>query len=108
MLTGKYHADRSLLRNMPRPRRLINGLSDKRLDRTAPLIDGVREIAAAHQATISQVALAWLITHYGDTVVAIPGASKPHHAEEAAAAMQVKLSPEESARLAELSIEVLR
>ncbi len=108
MLTGKYHADRSLLRNMPRPRRLINGLTDKRLDRTAPLIDGVREIAAAHQATISQVALAWLITHYGDTVVAIPGASKPHHAEEAAAAMQVKLSPEESARLAELSIEVLR
>ena len=108
MLTGKFHDDRSLVTNMPRARRLINGLTDKRLDRTAPLIDLLREIAAAHQASISQVAVAWLITHYGDTVVAIPGASKPHHAEEAAAAMQVKLSPEESARLAELSTQVLR
>ena len=35
-------------------------------------------------ATISQVALAWVIQNYGDIVVAIPGASKPHHAEEAA------------------------
>ena len=89
-------------------RRLINGLTDKRLDRTAPLIDGLRDIAAAHSATVSQVALAWLITYYRDTVVAIPGASKPHHAEEAAGALKVKLSTEESARLAELSKEVTR
>ena len=103
MLTGKFHDDRSLLTNTPRLRRRINGLTEKRLDRTAPLIDGLREIAAAHQATISQVALAWLITYYGDTVVAIPGASKPRHAEEAAGVLKVNLSPEESARLAELS-----
>ena len=103
MLTGKFHADRSLLTNMPRARRMINGLTDKHLDRTAPLIDGLREIAAAHQATISQVALAWLITYYGDTVVAIPGASKPHHAEKAAGALKVDLSRDESARLADLS-----
>ena len=103
MLTGKFHDDRSLLTNTPRVRRLINGLTEKRLDRTAPLIGGLREIAAAHQATISQVALAWLITYYGDTVVAIPGASKPRHAEEAAGVLKVNLSPDESARLAELS-----
>ncbi len=108
MLTGKFHDDRSRLRNRPRVRRLINGLTDKRLDRTAPLIDGLRDIAAAHSATVSQVALAWLITYYRDTVVAIPGASKPHHAEEAAGALKVKLSTEESARLAELSKEVTR
>jgi aryl-alcohol dehydrogenase-like predicted oxidoreductase len=76
------------------------------LDRTAPLIDGMREIAAAHQASISQVALAWLITYYGDTVVAIPGASKPHHAEEAAGAMNVALSEQETQRLADLSAAV--
>ena len=52
MLTGKFHDDRSLLTNRPRVRRLINGLTDKRLDRTAPLIDGLRDIAAAHSATV--------------------------------------------------------
>lgn len=103
MLTGKFHDDRSQLTNTPRVRRLINGLTEKRLARTAPLIESLREIAAAHQASVSQVALAWLITNYGDTVVAIPGASKPHHAEEAAGALKVTLAPDESARLAELS-----
>ena len=103
MLTGKFHDDRSRPTNTPRVRRLINGLTEKRLARTAPLIESLREIAAAHQASVSQVALAWLITNYGDTVVAIPGASKPHHAEEAAGALKVTLAPDESARLAELS-----
>lgn len=106
LLTGKFHDDRSLVADMPRLRRLMSGLSDKRLDRTAPLIDGLREIAAAHHAKVSQIALAWLITHYGDTVVAIPGASKPHHAEEAAGALKIELSPEETSRLAELSAAV--
>jgi aryl-alcohol dehydrogenase-like predicted oxidoreductase len=80
--------------------------SDKNLDRTAPLIDALREIAAVHAATISQVALAWLTTYYGDTVVAIPGASKPHHAAEAAGAMQVNLSQDETQRLADISASV--
>jgi len=48
----------------------------------------------------------WLITHYGDTVVAIPGASKPHHAEKAAASMRVALRPEETQRLTDLSTAV--
>jgi len=66
----------------------------------------MREIAAAHDASISQIALAWLITYYGDTVVAIPGASKPHHAKEAAGAMKIALSEQETQRLAELSAAV--
>jgi aryl-alcohol dehydrogenase-like predicted oxidoreductase len=104
ILTGKFHDDRSLVAKMPRVRRAR--FSDKNLDRTAPLIDVLREIAAAHSATISQVALAWLTTYYGDTVVAIPGASKPHHAEEAAGAMQVNLSRDEIERLADMSASV--
>jgi len=108
MLTGKFHQDRSLVANIPRPRRLMTGFTHARLDRTAPLIDGLREIATAHQVTLTQVALAWLLTYYGDTVVAIPGASKPHHAEEAAGAMNMTLSQDEVARLAELSTAVTR
>jgi aryl-alcohol dehydrogenase-like predicted oxidoreductase len=102
MLTGKFHDDRSLVTKMPPTRRLY-GFTDKRLNRTTPLIEGLRQIAVAHGATISQVALAWLITNYGETVVAIPGASKAHHALEAAAAMQVKLTTHEIQRLNALS-----
>jgi aryl-alcohol dehydrogenase-like predicted oxidoreductase len=81
-------------------------MSDKTLDRSAVLIDGLREIAAAHRATISQVALAWVIQNYGDIVVAIPGASKPHHAEEAAGAQKLSLSDEDLRRLSDLSSRV--
>lgn len=107
LLTGKFHADRELAAKQPRMRRMLAGISDKNLERTAPLIDALREIADAHAATVGQVALAWLITYYGDTVVAIPGASKPYQAEEAADAMKVVLSAEEAQRLAELSTRVL-
>ncbi|MGH3674503.1 MAG: aldo/keto reductase [Mycobacterium sp.] len=106
MLTGKFHDDRSLVADIPRLRRVINGFTVRRLNRIEPLIDGLREIAAAHQATPSQVALAWLVTHYGDTVVAIPGASKPHQADEAAGALRLDLSAEETTRLADLSTAV--
>ncbi|MDX3102737.1 aldo/keto reductase [Nonomuraea angiospora] len=108
MLTGKLHANPSLVATLPRMRRTMTGISAESLDRTAPLIDELRKIADAHQATIGQIALAWLITYYGDTVVATPGASKPHHAEEAAKAMQITLSDEDTGRLADLSTTVIR
>jgi aryl-alcohol dehydrogenase-like predicted oxidoreductase len=106
MLTGKFHDDRSLVANMPRLRRVMGGFSNKSLERTAPLIEGLGEIATRHSATISQVALAWLTAYYGDTVVAIPGASRPQHAEQAAGAVRLSLSAEETKRLAALSSAV--
>ena len=68
----------------------------------------MRDIAEAHEASVSQIALAWLITNYCDTVIAIPGASKPHHAAEAAAAMNVALTVDELNRLTGLSDEVTK
>ncbi|WP_118915608.1 aldo/keto reductase [Mycobacterium shigaense] len=103
MLTGKFHDNRDLVAAVPRLRRTVHGFTANNLDRTTPLIDAMREIAAAHQATVGQVALAWLITNYGDTVIAIPGASKPHHAAEAAGAMNVALTADETRRLTELA-----
>jgi aryl-alcohol dehydrogenase-like predicted oxidoreductase len=47
------------------------------LDRQAPLIDAMRDIAAEHHAAVGQVALALLVDYYGDTVIPIAGASKP-------------------------------
>jgi aryl-alcohol dehydrogenase-like predicted oxidoreductase len=108
MLTGKFHDNRDLVSAMPRLRRTVNGITNKNLDRTMPLIGAMREIADAHHATVTQVALAWLIANYGDAVIAIPGASKPHHAAEAAGAMNIALNTEETQRLTDVSNAVTK
>jgi aryl-alcohol dehydrogenase-like predicted oxidoreductase len=106
ILTGKYHADRSLIQGVHPLRRKVMGLTPEGLERSTPLIDAMRDIAADHQATVGQIALAWLVDYYGDTVIPIAGASKPHHAEDAAGALKVQLSADELERLADLSQHV--
>lgn len=56
--------------------------------------------------TASQVALNWVVSFWGDTVVAIPGASKPKQATEAAGAMSFELTREELEHLDRLSREL--
>jgi aryl-alcohol dehydrogenase-like predicted oxidoreductase len=63
----------------------------------APVLDVLREVAAAHDATCSQVALAWLIRR--PNVVVIPGASSVEQAEANAAAADLDLSDDEDAAL---------
>ena len=63
---------------------------------------------ASHGATPAQVALAWLVTYYGEAVVAIPGASRPEQAAEAAAAMDVRLSAGEIERIDRISAAIAR
>jgi aryl-alcohol dehydrogenase-like predicted oxidoreductase len=106
ILTGKYHADRSLIQGVHPLRRKVMGLTPEGLDRSEPLIDAMRDTAANHQATVGQVALAWLVDYYGGTVIPIAGASKPHHAEDSAGALKVHLSADELERLSHLSKEV--
>ena len=73
------------------------------VEKSRPLIQALEEIAADHEATPTQVVLSWLINFHGDTVVAIPGASKVHHAQEAAGAMTLALTEDEMDRLDNLS-----
>lgn len=104
ILTGKFHDHPDDLAYVTsRMRRWGNRLNRATLDRTAPLIAELRKIGDRHQMSAAQIALAWLITHYDDTVVAIPGASTGYHAVDNARAMTVQLSDEEHAILAELS-----
>ena len=58
----------------------------------------VAEIAAAHDATPGQVALAWLIAR-SPVMLPIPGTSSVEHLEENIAAAQLKLTIDELARL---------
>jgi aryl-alcohol dehydrogenase-like predicted oxidoreductase len=103
ILTGKFHADRNLAQSVHPLRRKLMGLTPESLDQSQPLIDVMSEIAGSHQATVGQVALAWLMNHYGGIVIPIAGASKPHHAEEAARALSVQLSTDEVQQLANVS-----
>ena len=113
ILTGRYHDDPSRVRALPYGRRSLLSPSSKYLTpeglaRSAPLIAELRAVGEAHGATPGQVALAWLVTYYGEAVVAIPGASRPEHAAEAAAAMDLRLSADEIDRIDHLSAEATR
>ena len=64
----------------------------------------VAEIAAAHDATAGQVALAWLLAR-SPVMLPIPGTGSVEHLEENVAAADLELTAEELARLDEASGE---
>jgi len=100
LLTGKYHKDPQLLQSKSffwRSRMKAN------LEKTRPLVAALEQIAANHNATAAQVALNWVISIHGETVVTIPGATKVRQAEEAAGAMHFRLSEQELNQLDVLS-----
>lgn len=70
--------------------------------KATPLQQAVAEIAAAHQASPSQVALNWLLAR-DPCVIPIPGASKARNAKQNMAALDWTLAPGEVARLDEAS-----
>jgi pyridoxine 4-dehydrogenase len=58
----------------------------------------LQRIAAEHDATPTQIALAWLLAH-GDHILLIPGTASLAHLEENVAAADVELTPEDLAAL---------
>ncbi|WP_237481388.1 aldo/keto reductase [Lichenibacterium dinghuense] len=62
------------------------------------VVGAVETIAADRGVPMAQVALAWLLRLPGVTAP-IVGASKPHHLDDAVAALELRLSPEEVAAL---------
>ena len=67
-----------------------------------------RKIAAANGVSTAVVALSWLVNFYGDTVVAIPGATKVSQVEQNATALQLKLSEKEMSHIDQLSSKFRR
>ncbi|MGN6723044.1 MAG: aldo/keto reductase [Marmoricola sp.] len=59
------------------------------------------EVAAAHDATVTQIALAWLL-HLSPVMLPIPGTSKVAHLESNTAAAEIELSADEVQRLSGL------
>lgn len=113
LLTGKFHERPELAQSLPMWRRVRSGRHGRifgpgNLTRTRPLIDELRVAADHHEASVVQVALAWLVSFYGESVVAIPGATRPEQARESAGAMHVSLTDEEMARIDAASASLAR
>jgi aryl-alcohol dehydrogenase-like predicted oxidoreductase len=104
LLTGKYHKNPELLKQKPFYRRRP---LERNLERTRPLIVAMEEIAAKYDATLSQIALNWLIHFRGEIVVTIPGATKTRQALENAGALKFKLSDEELDQLDQISQKLM-
>jgi aryl-alcohol dehydrogenase-like predicted oxidoreductase len=62
------------------------------------VVEAVALLAKNRGVPPAQVALAWLL-HKPEVTAPIVGASKPHHLQDAVAAVTVKLTPEEITRL---------
>jgi len=93
LLGGRYDAD-----HRPGGVRATNPLfGTENLRRVQPLLDVLREVAAAHDAKPAQIALAWLLGL--PRVVVIPGASSVEQMEFNAAAAELRLADDEQAAL---------
>jgi aryl-alcohol dehydrogenase-like predicted oxidoreductase len=108
VLTGRFHDDPTLALKVSFGRRMMSGITRAGLKKTEPLVRYLQETgrkysAAGVAASATQVALNWLVNFNGDTVVAIPGASKAKQATEAAHCLDFTLRPEEIKEIEALS-----
>ncbi len=94
LLGGRYSPD-----NMPtNSARTLDPLFVKdNVERAMPVVDTVKRVANAHDATPAQVALAWLIAQ--PNVVAIPGASSVEQLRRNAEAADLDLTADDLAEL---------
>ena len=102
LVTGKFHDNPDLI-SKTGYRRHFPQFKPKGLEKSRPVIEVVKELAVKYGVTPSQIALNWLINFNGETVVAIPGASKIKHAEENIGAMTFRLTEEDMAKLDNVS-----
>ena len=91
-LTGKI-TDPSLFaaddfrRNRPR-------FQAETMRKNQQLLDRLQQVAGRYDATLAQMALAWVMSK-GEDIVPIPGARKINHLRDNAAAADIMLSPED-------------
>jgi aryl-alcohol dehydrogenase-like predicted oxidoreductase len=65
-----------------------------------PVVNAVQHVAEQRDISMAQVALAWVLRNPGVSAP-IVGATKPHHLQEAAAALDISLTDDEARTLEE-------
>jgi len=97
-LTGRFKSVEDLApedfrRNHPR-------FQGENLTRNLGIVREVEQLASEKGCKASQLALAWVLAQ-GEEILPIPGTSRRAHLEENLEALELKLSPEDLARLGE-------
>ncbi|MFW5775482.1 MAG: aldo/keto reductase [Chitinivibrionales bacterium] len=95
LLTGKFHDDPSLIMHRPGIRKFQHRFRKPGLRESLPVVEVLKKIGVKRGATAAEVALAWTVQFHGETVVAIPGATRPHHVEQNVKAMNLTLTHDE-------------
>jgi aryl-alcohol dehydrogenase-like predicted oxidoreductase len=83
-------------------RRSVPRFQGDNLDSNARIVERLGEMAAAHGATVAQLALAWLL-HQGDDIVPIPGTRRVANLEANVGAADVALTADELRQIDELA-----
>jgi aryl-alcohol dehydrogenase-like predicted oxidoreductase len=99
-LTGRFKSVEDLTpedfrRNHPR-------FQSENLKRNLELVRRLEQIATEKGCKASQLALAWVLAQ-GEDIVPIPGTTRRAHLEENIAALELKLSPDDLARINEVA-----
>lgn len=102
LVTGKFHDNPDLLKNIGM-RKYSSPFKPTGLEKSRPLIATIQALAIKYGVTPSQIALNWLINFHGETVVAIPGATRESHAKENAGAMTFSLAADDLSLLDNMS-----
>jgi len=102
VVTGKFHENPELLKNIGF-RKYSSQFKPAGLAKSLPVVKLVKELAVKYNVTPAQIALNWLIYFHGNSVVAIPGATKEIHVKENTGAMTFRLGDEDMHRLDKVS-----
>ncbi|KAJ5391692.1 Aldo/keto reductase [Penicillium cosmopolitanum] len=83
-------------------RRVLPWLQEGNIEKNVAIVDQISEVANAKNATLPQLALAWLLAQ-GDDIFPIPGSSKIDRLESNLESLSISLSKEEEAHLRQLT-----
>lgn len=98
LVTGKFHDNPELLKNIGL--RKYNSLfKPAGMEKSRPLVNLLKDLAQKYNVSPAQIALNWLIHFHGNTVVAIPGATKDKHAADNTGSMKFRLSDDDLAKI---------
>ncbi|CAA0094506.1 putative oxidoreductase [BD1-7 clade bacterium] len=93
LLTGRFHREGGIPASMNFMRKGM--LKSTGLQKTRSLIDAMQALTQKYDATIAQIALNYTVNVHGDTVVAIPGASKVSQVEQNLGALRFRLDDDD-------------
>lgn len=99
LISGHWAADRSLAANDFRKHAPRFG--GENLQHNLTLVEGLRAIADNRNATVAQVAIAWVLSRGAD-IVPLVGARKRERLKEALGAVDVRLTAEDLARIEQI------